>query len=138
MNITEKQNEIVKEFSKIPAWEDRYKLLIKKGKDLPKLDPEIQTDKYKVKGCQSSVWIHARKENGKIFYVADSDTQIVKGLVALLLHVYSGHTPEEIMQTPPTFLEEIGINTHISQARANGLAAMIKQIKLYAFALGQI
>lgn len=138
MTVLEKQNQIVNEFSKIESWEDRYKLLIKKGKALPELPSEIQTDKYKVKGCQSNVWMHARKENGKIVFVANSDASIVKGLIALLLDVYSGHTPEDVMTIPPKFIEELGINTHLSQARANGLAAMMKQMKLYAFALGQI
>ncbi len=138
MTIQDKQKRIVDEFSKIDAWEDRYKLLIQKGKALPPLPAEIQIEKYKVKGCQSNVWMHARKDNGKIIFVASSDAMIVQGLIALLLEVYSGHTPEDIMTTPAKFIEDIGINTHLSQARANGLAAMLKQMKLYAFALGQI
>jgi cysteine desulfuration protein SufE len=138
MTILEKQSEIVKEFSKIEQWEDRYKLIIQMGKKLPEFPKEFQNEKFKVKGCQSTVYMHAKKEDNKIYFIADSDAAIVKGLIALLLQTYSGHSPEEIMQTPPKFLEELGLNTHLSQSRSNGLASMIKQMKLYAFALNQI
>lgn len=133
--ISDKQKEIVAEFSSFKDWEERYKKIIDLGKGLPTLSDEFYNDKYKVQGCQSSVWMHASKQSGKIIYIADSDALIVKGLIALLLLVYSGHSPDEIMQTPPHFLEELGLNTHLSQTRANGLASMVKQIRLYAYAL---
>src|SRR5689334_23050034 len=107
MTILEKQKEIVAEFSKLKEWEDRYKLIIEKGKTLPKLEEKYYDDKYKVKGCQSSVWMHASLNENKINFIADSDALIVKGLIALLLQTYSGHTPEDVMQTPPKFLEEL-------------------------------
>ncbi len=138
MTILEKQNEIVAEFYKIKEWEDHYKLIIEKGKKLPELEKNFYNDRYKVKGCQSSVWMHATFQVGKIFFVADSDALIVKGLIALLLKTYSGHSPDEIIQTPPKFLEDLGLNTHLSQTRASGLASMVKQMKLYAFALNTV
>ncbi|MES2769085.1 MAG: SufE family protein [Bdellovibrionota bacterium] len=137
MSITEKSKYIVEEFEKFPSWEEKYSHLIKIGKDC-RIDPKYQTDQYKVKGCQSSVWMFAEMKDGKIYYQGDSDAAIVKGLVALALRVYSGETAQEIMQSNAEFMEKLGLNTHLSQTRANGLASMIKQIKLFAFALSQI
>lgn len=137
MGIADKTKKIIDEFEKIPTWEEKYAHLIKIGKDCH-IDPKYQTDQYKVKGCQSSVWMHAEIKDDKVYYQADSDAAIVKGLVALALNVYSGENPQDIMQSQPEFLEKLGLNTHLSQTRASGLASMIKQIKLYAFALSQI
>lgn len=137
MSIADKSSAIVDEFEKFSSWEEKYSHLIKLGKDCH-IDPQYKTDKYKVKGCQSSVWMFAEMKDGKVYFQGDSDAAIVKGLVALALRVYSGEAPQDIMQAQPDFLEKLGLTTHLSQTRASGLAAMIKQIKLFAFALSQL
>ncbi len=134
MTIKEKQEELVKEFSRYEAWEDKYSHLIKIGKELYDFPEEYRTDKNKLEGCQSQVWINADFKDGKIILHADSDAMIVKGLIALLIKVYSGHTPDEILTNPPAFLTTIGIDSHLSPTRKNGLGAMLKQIQLYAVA----
>lgn len=134
MNIKEKQEKLIKEFEQYTEWEDKYKYLIDLGRKLKPLDEVFKTDRYKIEGCQSQVWIHAIQQDGKIFFEADSDAAIVKGLIAILLEVYSGHTPEEILSNPPDFLSKIGIDKHLSPTRKNGLAAMMKQIQMYALA----
>lgn len=134
MTIMEKQEEIVKEFDELIDWEDKYKKIIELGKLLPALDENIKTEKYKLSGCQSQVWINAKLTNGKIIFEADSDAAIVKGLVAILVKVYSNETPEEILSNPPGFLQKIGIDKHLSLSRKNGLGAMMKQIQMYAVA----
>jgi cysteine desulfuration protein SufE len=134
MTIMEKQEEIVKEFDELIDWEDKYKKIIELGKLLPELDENIKTEKYKLSGCQSQVWINAKLANGKIIFEADSDAAIVKGLVAILVKVYSNETPEEILSNPPGFLQKIGIDKHLSPTRKNGLGAMMKQIQMYAVA----
>lgn len=121
------------EFSGLATWEDRYKRLIERGKALGGLSEDMKQEKYKVRGCQSQVWLHATlDETGRIVFQADSDAMIVKGLVAILLEVYSQATPEEILATPPQFLKDLGFETHLSPSRANGLFAMVKQIMYYA------
>ncbi|MGE3683145.1 MAG: SufE family protein [Bdellovibrionales bacterium] len=132
--MTERQHQVVAEFKQLSSWEDRYKKLIQLGKELPDLAEEMKQEKFKVKGCQSQVWMHARLEESCIVFEADSDALLVRGLVALLLRVYSGATPEEILTTPPDFVKEIGLESRLSPSRANGLFAMIKQMKLYAMA----
>lgn len=132
MTITDRQQAIVNEFKAMPDWEDRYKRIIEYGRELPAMNPEHQIDKNKVKGCQSTVWLHAALENGGVTLQGDSDAMIVRGLIALLLKVYGGATPTEIIATPPDFINETGLGSHLSQTRANGLAAMVKQIKMYA------
>jgi cysteine desulfuration protein SufE len=134
MSLKDRQNEIVTEFSGLTDWEDRYKKLIELGKTLPDLPDSKKLEDFKVKGCQSQVWIHARMENGRVLFEADSDAILVRGLVALLLRVYSNATPAEILATPPDFVKEIGLETKLSPSRANGLFSMIKQIKFYAMA----
>lgn len=134
MTIKEKQEELVKEFSRYENWEDKYSYLIKVGKELNDFPEEYRTDKNKLDGCQSQVWINADFKNGKIILQADSDAMIVKGLIALLIKVYSGHSPDEILTNPPEFLATIGIDSHLSPTRKNGLGAMLKQIQLYAVA----
>ncbi len=137
MSIEKKTAEIVDKFESFKSWEDKYAYLIKLGKDCF-IEPQYMTDKYKVKGCQSSVWMYAEMKDGRVYYQADSDAAIVKGLVKLAILVYSGEKPSDIMQSKGEFLEKLGLNTHLSQTRASGLASMIKQIKLYAFALSQV
>ncbi|MBA4406013.1 Fe-S metabolism protein SufE [bacterium] len=134
MTIQEIQNEIVKEFEQYTDWEDKYRRIIDYGKQLPQIEDQYRTDKYKLSGCQSQVWINAKLENGKILFEADSDAAIVKGLVALVIKVYSDHTPEEVLSSPPEFVKKIGIDNHLSPTRKNGLGAMMKQIQMYALA----
>lgn len=138
MNLTERQNQIVQEFQNVSDWEGRYKRLIELGKALPDLPEELKTDDFKVKGCQSQVWIHAKLENDLVIFSADSDALLVRGLVALLLRIYSRATPREILETPITFVREIGLESKLSPSRANGLLSMIKQIKFYALAFGSL
>lgn len=126
---------LVDDFGRESDWENRYKRVIDMGKNLPPLPATLRDEKYKVKGCQSQVWLHAElSPDGFIVLHADSDAVIVRGLVAVLVYVFSGARPDEILQTKPTFLADIGFDTHLSPSRANGLNAMIKQIYLYAAA----
>lgn len=134
MTIQETQDKIVKEFEEYTDWEDKYRRIIDLGRQLPPIDERFRTDENKLSGCQSQVWINAKLENGKIIFEADSDAAIVKGLVALVIRVYSNHTPDEILSSPPEFVKKIGIDNHLSPTRKNGLGAMMKQIQLYAAA----
>jgi cysteine desulfuration protein SufE len=134
MTIHETQEKIIKEFEQFTDWEDRYKKIIEYGKNLPPLNESIRTEKYKLAGCQSQIWINAKLENGKIIFEADSDASIVKGLIALLIRVYSNQSPDDILSNPPDFFRKIGIDSHLSPTRKNGLGAMMKQIKMYAIA----
>ena len=130
--INEIQDEIIEEFSDFEDWLDRYQLLIDLGNGQEPLPAEVKTDNNLIEGCQSKVWLDARYEDGKVIFKADGDALIVKGLVALLVKVYSGHTPEEILAAEPYFVEAIGLREHLSPTRSNGLLAMIRQMKLYA------
>lgn len=132
MDIQQRQKQIVDEFSAMDEWEERYRRIIEYGREIDEMDPEHKIDKNKVKGCQSTVWLHAALEDGRINMQGDSDAMIVRGLIALLLKVYSGATPDEILATEPEFVNATGLASHLSQTRANGLAAMVKQIKMYA------
>ncbi len=134
MTIKEKQEKLVEEFSIFDDWEDKYKLIIEKAKSAESFPEEERTDKNKIDGCQSQVWLTAKYENGKVKFYADSDAVLVKGMTAILTYVYSGHTPDEILNSPPEFLNKIGITDHLSPTRKNGLNAMLKQIQLYALA----
>ena len=131
--INQIQDEIVAEFKSLTNWDDKYALIIKQGKALNAIEPQYQTEEYEVKGCQSTVWMHAEnKTNGTILFHADSDALIVRGLIALLLRVYSNQSAQAIVDTAPNFLDRIEMSHHLSMQRSNGLAAMIKQMKLYA------
>ncbi len=133
--IIEKQNQIVAQFKNFDSWESKYKHIIELGKHLKAMPENLKTDHYKVKGCQSQVWLFAKLgEDQKIDFAADSDALIVKGLIALLMNVYSGESPQEILRNPPRFIHEIDLGTHLSPSRANGLNSMIKQITNYAIA----
>lgn len=133
--IQERQNKIIAEFSSLTPWEDRYKKIIELGKSLPPFPEDKRTEQNIVKGCQSQVWLVAElNERGQMILQGDSDALIVKGLVGLLLQVYSGATPAEILATPPEFLRALGFEGNLSPSRANGLHSMLKQIKLYATA----
>ena len=128
------QREIVDEFSLFDDWTDRYEYIIDLGKKNRGLPEEQKTEANLIRGCQSQVWITARLEDGKVMLQGDSDALIVKGLLALLLRVFSGQSPEEITRTQPFFIDEIGMTRHLAQTRSNGLYAMLKQIKFYALA----
>lgn len=134
MSIQETQKEIVEEFQYLPDWEEKYGEIIRLGRKLPEYPEEFRDEKYKVKGCQSQVWLHPEFKDGKIIFDADSDAMIVKGLIGLLMRVYNNRTPQEILDNPPDFLQEIGIDNHLSPTRKNGLGAMMKQIQMYAVA----
>lgn len=133
--VIARQQELKSEFTAIASWEDRYKRLIEYGKKLESLPKELYDEKFKVRGCQSQVWLHAGLNADQTMNLqADSDALIVKGLVALLLKVYSNATPTEILESTPDFLKELGFEGHLSPSRANGLYAMLKQILYYATA----
>ena len=134
--IEEAKQSIVDEFSLFDGWVDRYEYIVELGRNLEGLPESCHTEQYRVKGCQSQVWFRAREENGKIFFEADSDAMIVRGLIALLLRVYSGRTPSDILATPPDFFDAIELGSHLSGNRANGLAAMVNHIQGYARSFG--
>ena len=131
---TERIQGLLKEFEGISAWEARYKRIIEKGKALAAMPEQFRVEGNKVKGCQSQVWLWAELDGRQVRFYADSDASIVKGIIALLLEVYQGLTPSQILQTPVDFLDQIGLRQHLSMNRSNGLSAMLKQIQLYAFA----
>ncbi|MFK8268390.1 SufE family protein [Capnocytophaga cynodegmi] len=132
MSIQQIQNEIVEEFSFFDDWMQRYEYLIELGKSLPLIDDTYKTDDYTIKGCQSKVWLFANLANGKVVYTADSDAIITKGIVALLIRVFSNQKPEDIVKANTAFIDQIGLKEHLSPTRANGLVSMIEQMKQYA------
>lgn len=132
--IGEIENEIVEEFSLFDSWDDKYEYIIDLGKKLPLLDDKYKIDENRVRGCQSTVYLVADYKNGKIFYKAESDAVIVKGLISMLIRVLSGQKPDDIISAPLNFIREIGMMTHLAQTRSNGLLAMVKQMKNYALA----
>jgi len=134
MTIKEIQEEIIDEFSMFDDWMDRYEYLIELGKSLPIIDEQFKLDENLIKGCQSKVWLYSELENDTIKFSADSDAILTKGIVALLLRVYSGQKPKDILTAETSFIDEVGLKEHLSPTRANGLVSMIKQIKMYAIA----
>ncbi len=134
MSINDIQDEIIDEFSAMDDWMDRYSLLIDFGNELPALPEEDKTEQNLIDGCQSKVWFTAHLEDGKIIYQGDSDAILVKGIVALLIKVLSGHTPKEILESDLYFVERINLKEHLSPTRSNGLVAMLKQMRYYALA----
>lgn len=136
MSMAERQKDIVALFKGLENWEVRYKKLIEVGRELPSYPEEWRIEDLKVRGCQSQVWLHAELgSDGHVTFAADSDALIVKGLVALLLKLYDGATPAEIIETSPDFIKELDFGAHLSPSRSNGLFAMVKQIKFYALAM---
>jgi len=135
MKIEETENEIVEEFSMFDDWMGKYEHIIELGKSLPMIEEKYKTDDRLIKGCQSKVWLHSEIKNEKIFYTADSNAIITKGLVALVIRVLSEHSPDEIVNAKMEFINQIGLTQHLSPTRANGLVNMIKQMKLDALAL---
>ena len=132
LGMLQTENEIVEDFELFEEWDEKYQYIIELGQKLPALSDEFKTDDRKIKGCQSSVWLHASVSDGKIIFKAESDSTFVKGEIALLIQVMSGRTPEEIIKAELGFIDRIGLRQHMAQTRANGLASMIKQMKLYA------
>lgn len=132
--IQEIEQEIVEEFSLFDSWDDKYEYIIDLGKKLPELEDKHKLDENKVRGCQSTVWLVAEYIDGKVYFKADSDAIIVKGLISMLIRVLTGHTPDEIIQASLGFIQQIGMTTHLAQTRSNGLLAMVKQMKNYALA----
>ena len=134
MDLNETQKDIVDEFSVFEDWLDRYNYLIELGNDLPEIDSQFRTNEYLINGCQSKVWLHAELVDGKLEFKADSDAIIVKGIVALLVKVLNGRTPEEIINNELHFIDDIGLRQNLSPTRSNGLLAMVKKMRLYALA----
>ena len=132
--LQEAEQQIIEEFEIFDDWLDKYNYIIELGKDLPMIDPQYKTEEYLISGCQSQVWLHPEMKDGKLFFTADSDAIITKGIVNLLIRVLSGHTPQEILDNDLSYIDTIGLKNHLSPTRSNGLASMIKQIKLYALA----
>lgn len=134
MTINEIQDEIIAEFNDFDDWMDRYQLLIDMGSEQPALPEQYKTEQNLIDGCQSRVWLQADMEDGKLHFRAESDALIVKGIVALLVRVLTGHTPQEILDADLYFIDRIGLRQHLSPTRSNGLGAMLKQMKMYALA----
>jgi cysteine desulfuration protein SufE len=130
--MNDRISQIKKHFLTFSDWEDRYRELIHLGRDLAPYPEQMREEKFKVKGCQSQVWLYPEFKNGRVYFYADSDAILVKGIIGLLVKVYSDATPDEILSTKPDFLKEVGITEHLSMNRSNGLAAMMKQIQMYA------
>lgn len=134
MTINELQDEIIEEFSDFSDWMDKYQLLIDLGNEQTPLDERYKTESNLIDGCQSRVWLQADYEDGRISFTAESDALIVKGIIALLIRVLSGHTPDEILAAELYFIDRIGLKDHLSPTRSNGLLAMVKQMRMYALA----
>ena len=138
MTIQEIQDEIIEEFSELDDWMDRYQLLIDLGNEQEPLDEKYKTESNLIDGCQSRVWLQADYRDDKLWFTAESDALIVKGIVSLLIRVLSGHTPQEILDADLYFIERIGLREHLSPTRSNGLLAMVKQMRAYAMAYQSI
>lgn len=134
MTIPEIQNEIIDEFAMFEDWEERYQYMIDLGKTLPIIDPKYKTEDNLIKGCQSKVWVHAELTNNQVVFTADSDAIITKGIIAILIRVFSNQKPKDILDANVSFIDDIGLKDHLSPTRANGLVSMIKQLKMYALA----
>jgi cysteine desulfuration protein SufE len=135
MKINEIQDEIVDEFAMFDDWSDKYEYIIDIGKKLPPLPAEYKTEENKIKGCQSQVWLHSQlTEEGKVLFEGDSDAIIVRGLVGLLIRILSGQKPEEVAKADLYFIDKVGMSGHLAQTRSNGLASMVKQMKLDSLA----
>ena len=130
--ISSVERSIIEDFSLFDTWEQKYEYIIDIGKKLPALNDQYKTEVFKIKGCQSSVWIHSFEKEGRVYFEGDSDAVIVKGLVSLMIQVLSGHTPQEIIDAPLEFIDKVGLSSHLAQTRSNGLRAMIKQMKMDA------
>ncbi|WP_152269502.1 SufE family protein [Agriterribacter humi] len=135
MTIKEQQDTIIEEFSFFTDWTEKYEYIIQLGKDLPLIDEQYKKEENLIKGCQSKVWLHAEHRDGKIFFTADSDAIITKGLVSMVVRVLSGQSPAAIADAEIYFVDAIGLKSHLSLTRSNGLLSMLKQMKMYGVAL---
>ncbi len=133
--MLEIEKEILSDFELFDTWEEKYHYIIELGQKLGPLEDKYKIDEYKIKGCQSSVWLNGEERDGKLYFSADSDSTFVKGEIALLMMVLSGQTPEDVLDAKLEFIDALGLRQHIAVTRANGLASMIKQMKTYAFAM---
>lgn len=136
--INEIQNDIIEDFSMYEDWNDKYEYLIELGKSLPIIEEQYKTEENRIHGCQSRVWLHPELKENKLYFYADSDAIITKGIVGLLVKVLSNHTPKEIAECNLYFIEKIGLKEHLSPTRANGLVSMINKIKMYAFSYNEL
>ena len=134
MTIQEIEQQIIDEFANFDEWIDKYAYIIDLGKECPAIDEKDKTESNIIKGCQSRVWLSCEHHDGKIFFKADSDAVITKGIISLLIRVYNGQSPKDILENEPVFIDQIGLKEHLSPTRSNGLTSMLKQIKLYALA----
>lgn len=132
MTIKEKEDEIIAEFEFLTDWLDKYELIIDKGNANKGIDAQYKTDQYLIEGCQSKVWVHAEYRDGKVYYEGESNTEIVGGIISMLVDVLSGETPDAILEARLDFIEKIGLKEHLSPTRSNGMLAMIKQMRMYA------
>lgn len=132
MTIKEKEDEIIAEFEFLTDWLDKYELIIDKGNANKGIDAQYKTDQYLIEGCQSKVWVHAEYHDGKVYYEGESNTEIVGGIISMLVDVLSGETPDAILEAKLDFIEKIGLKEHLSPTRSNGMLAMIKQMRMYA------
>lgn len=138
MTINEKQDQLIAEFEYLTDWMDKYEYIIQEARELPVIDPAYKKDEYLIRGCQSRVWLYAELKDGRLYFTADSDAVISKGLVSLIVRVLSGFTPAEIRRAELYFIDRIGLREHLSPTRSNGLLAMVRQMKLYAVALDTV
>lgn len=138
MTIDEKEQEIIDEFALYDDWLDKYEYIIELGKDLPLIDASLKTEDKLIKGCQSQVWLNAEEDDGKIYFTADSDAIITKGIISLLIRVLNEEEPKTIANTELNFIKEIGLHEHLSPTRSNGLVNMVKQMKMYAVSLANV
>lgn len=134
MTINEKQDEIIAEFEFLDDWLDKYQQIIDRGMSAPRIDEKYKTPEHLIEGCQSKVWVNAEMKNGKVYYQAESNTDIAGGIAAMLAEVYSGNTPDEILNSDLYFIDKIGLKEHLSPTRSNGMLAMVKQMRMYALA----
>lgn len=134
MTIKEQQDAIIEEFGFFTEWTEKYEYIIQLGKELPLIDEVYKKDENLIRGCQSRVWLHAEHKDGKLYFTADSDALITKGLVSMVVRVLSGQTPQDIAQAEIYFIDEIGLKSHLSLTRSNGLLSMLKQMKMYGVA----
>ncbi|MDE5821073.1 MAG: SufE family protein [Paramuribaculum sp.] len=134
MTINQQQDRIIEDFEGVDDWMDRYSMIIDLGNTLPPIEDKYKTPNHLIEGCQSRVWLNAELRDGKVYYTADSDAIIVKGIIALLIDVLNGHTPTEIVESDLYFIDKIGLAENLSPTRSNGLLAMVKQMKMYAVA----
>lgn len=134
MTINEQQDLIIEDFSFFSDWTDKYEYIIQLGKDLPLIEEQYKIDENLIRGCQSKVWLHADFKDGKIYFTADSDALITKGLVSMMVSVFSGQTPKDIAESDIYFIDKVGLSSHLSPTRSNGLLSMLKQMKMYGVA----